>query len=91
MTEEALSQLAFEDKLKVTRYLIADFAAQILSDDPAVAGQARHNLMSIAMAFSNLQQLVTAAGPDDLAVIRSIYKHYRYQPEDAAAPSEGQP
>jgi hypothetical protein len=79
VNEEMLSLLSLEDKLKVTQFLVADFAASLLSDDQAVVTKARHDLGAIAMTFSNLYQLVNAARPDSAAVITSIHSKFRYQ------------
>ena len=79
MTEEDLSRLSVEDKMKAVRFLIADLAANILSDDFAVKDKARHEIGGLAMTFSNLHQLITSSPTDNLAVVRSIYNRYRYQ------------
>jgi hypothetical protein len=79
-----LSKLSLEDKLKVTQYLIADLAANILSEDPIVKDKARHDIGAMAMTFSNLHQMLTS--PDNTKVLNSIHKRFRYDPsmEEAA-------
>lgn len=80
MTEEELSDLSVEEKMKAVRFLIADLAANILSEDAAVKDKARHEIGGLAMTFSNLHQLITSSSADNVAVVRSIYNRYRYQP-----------
>jgi len=79
MTEEQLSHLSVEEKMKAVRFLIADLAANILSEDAVVKDKARHEIGSLAMTFSNLHQLITSSPADNMAVVRSIYNRYRYQ------------
>jgi hypothetical protein len=79
MTEEQLSHLSIDEKMKAVRFLIADLAANILSEDAVVKDKARHEIGSLAMTFSNLHQLITSSPTDNLAVVRSIYNRYRYQ------------
>lgn len=79
MTEEQLSLLSLEEKLMVTQFLIADLAANILSEDSVLSRKARHDIAALAMTFSNLRELVASATDDNLAVVQSIYSKYRYQ------------
>lgn len=79
MTEEQLSHLSVDEKMKVVRFLIADLAANILSEDAIVKDKARHEIGGLAMTFSNLHQLITSSPADNLGVVRSIYNRYRYQ------------
>jgi hypothetical protein len=81
VTEEQLSQLSLDDKLKVTQYLVADIAASLVSDDHSVVTKARHDLGAVVMTLTNLHQLATSAKPGDTKVIASIHKRFRYQGE----------
>lgn len=78
MNEEQLSRLSPEDKLKVTQFLIADIAAQLMSSEPGVSSKARHDLGALAMTFSNLHQLVTSR-TDVSKVIATIYDKFRFR------------
>ena len=84
MTDEALSQLSIEDKLKVVRYLVADLAARMMGGDADLAKRARHDIGALAMTFNNLHELLASSAPDDLRMIQSIYNRYRYSPSDGA-------
>lgn len=79
MNEEELSHLSIEEKMNAVRFLIADLAANILSDDAVLKDKARHEIGSLAMTFTNLHQLISSSPGDSLAVVRSIYSRYRYQ------------
>jgi hypothetical protein len=88
MTDEQLSHLSIEEKMKAVRFLIADLASNILSDDAVVKDKARHEIGSLAMTFNNLHQLITSSPADNLAVVRSIYNRYRYQIPPTQEPNE---
>jgi hypothetical protein len=78
MTDEALNDLTVEEKLKVTRYLIADLMERIMGEEADVAKRARHDIGALAMTFGNLRDLLANAAPDDLRIVQSIYNRYRY-------------
>lgn len=82
MTDEALSLLTMEEKLKVTRYLVADLMERILKGDADVAKRARHEIGALAMTFGNLRDLLAAAAPHDLGIVQTIYSRYRYSASD---------
>lgn len=85
MTEEQLSQLSLDDKLKVTQFLVAEIAASLLSDDPRVVTKARHDLGAVVMTLTNLHQIATSGKESDKTVLASIYKRFRYEsPSDEA-------
>lgn len=79
MTEEQLNQLTVEENLKVTQFLIADLAGNILGEDAAIAKKARHEIGALAMTFSNLHQLIKSERADNSAIVKIIYEKYRYQ------------
>jgi len=80
MTEEELSRLSVDDKLKVTQFLIADLTEQLLSQDPQAADHARHEVGAMAIVYNNILQLFTSDKPDRERLLRSIHDRYRYQP-----------
>lgn len=79
MTEEQLSHLTREEKLKVTRYLIADLAAQLLGEDSSAATKARHDLGALAMTFTELQKVVQSQTRERDAMLQAFYARYRYR------------
>jgi hypothetical protein len=79
MDEQQLSQLSLEEKMKVTQFLIADLAANILTQDAAVVDKTRHDLGALAMTFTNLHQLILAAPENSLTTVKSIYSRFRYE------------
>jgi hypothetical protein len=80
VTEEQLSQLSRDDKLKVAQYLVADIAANLLGDDAHAATRARHDLGALVMTFSNLYHMATSEKASDARAIASISKRFRYEP-----------
>jgi hypothetical protein len=83
MTDEALSQLSVEDKLKVTRYLVADLAAYILDASPDVAKKARHDVSALSMTFGNFYQLVATETPENLKTLQKMRELYGFDARES--------
>jgi hypothetical protein len=83
MSDEALSQLSVEEKLKVTRYLVADLAASILEASPDVAKKARHDVSALSMTFGNFYQLVASESPENRKILQKMCDLYRYDPRES--------
>lgn len=77
MTEEEFSALSREDKMNLIRYLIADMAARLLSDDTETVEKAQHELGSLAMIFMNMHHMIASNAANNRAIIEEIYKEYR--------------
>jgi|GEM_PF-2044406 len=88
MTEEELSQLTIDEKLKVTSFLIADLAAKILGEDPALVDKARHQVGGLSMIFSNFYKLITSLDPQNMALIKKMHKLYRFDADANKDPLE---
>jgi hypothetical protein len=79
MTEDDFRALSRDDKLNMIRFLIADTAAQLMSEDEETVQKARHELGNLAMMFMNMHYLATSASAESREMIRAIYNEYHSQ------------